>query len=108
MATKAQLQAQLEAAKKRAAAATKAYQNTPSYAENYAQIKQENDSAINALDKIKSEFDSLNAPAKKQTASPTLPTTDTTPSLDELQNELNLAVTRRSDASNNMDMYSTD
>ena len=44
--------AQLDAAKARVAAATKAYQNTPSYAANYAQVKQENDSAINALNKL--------------------------------------------------------
>ena len=103
MATKTQL----EAAKARAAAATKAYQNTPSYAANYAEVKQENDSAINALNKIQSEIDAANAP-KKKTVTPSVPTTDTAPSLDELQTQLTLATTRRSNASNDMDLYSTD
>jgi len=54
MATKAQI----DAAKARAAAASKVYQNTPSYAANYAEIKQENDSAINALNALLENQDS--------------------------------------------------
>lgn len=66
MATKAQI----DAAKARAAAANKAYQNTPSYAVNYAQVKQENDSAINALNALLENQDN---PKRKSSPAVNLP-----------------------------------
>ena len=50
--TKARLQADLAKAKATAVTATKEYQNTPSSAANYAEVKQRNDSAINAINNI--------------------------------------------------------
>lgn len=55
--TKARLQADLAKAKATAKTATKAYQNTPASAVNYAQVKQANDSAINAINNIQDMLD---------------------------------------------------
>ena len=65
MADLASLKAALDAAKAKADAATKAYQNTPSYAENYAQIKVTSDSAVNDLNAAQAAYDAATAPKKK-------------------------------------------
>jgi len=73
--TKARLQADLAKAKATAVQATKVYQNTPSYAANYAEVKQRNDSAINAINNIQGLLKAGVEPAteKPTTAAPTAP-----------------------------------
>jgi hypothetical protein len=71
--TLAELKADLAAAKAKAAKATKKYQNTKSYAENYAEIKADNDGAIRDVNKLQDAVDAATPKPKKtvkaQTAS---------------------------------------
>lgn len=62
--TKAELKAALDAAKKKAAAATKAYQGTSSYADNYAEVKAANDGAINDLNAAQDAYEKSSAKPK--------------------------------------------
>lgn len=65
--TLAELKAELAAAKAKAAKATKKYQNTKSYAENYAEIKAANDGAIRDVNKLQDAIDAA-TPKPKKTA----------------------------------------
>jgi hypothetical protein len=67
--TLAELKADLAAAKAKAAKATKKYQNTKSYAENYAEIKAANDGAIRDVNKLQDAIDAA-TPKPKKTAKP--------------------------------------
>ena len=70
--TKARLQADLAKAKATAVTATKEYQNTPSSAANYAEVKQRNDSAINAINNIQ-DLLKANVEPKAEAPSATAP-----------------------------------
>ena len=83
--TKARLQADLAKAKTTAAAATKAYQNTPSSAANYAQVKQANDSAINAINNIQDLLKANVEPAAEKAAPAKTKTAPTGPQFTSAQ-----------------------
>jgi hypothetical protein len=73
--TKARLQADLAKAKATVVTATKDYQNTPASAANYAEVKQRNDSAINAVNNIQGLLKAnVEPPVEKPSA--TKPTVD--------------------------------
>jgi hypothetical protein len=61
----AQLKADLAAAKAQAAAASKKYQKTKSYDPNFAEVKADNDGAINDLNKAQAALDAAQKPVPK-------------------------------------------
>jgi len=89
----AQLKADLAAAKAQAAAATKKYQNTKSYDPNFAEIKADNDGAINDLNKAQAALDAVKTPDQKTSSATKRPsiTSDNEPALSKISVQLDQA-----------------